>query len=141
MGEGGGSTPFARFRVAVTPRKKNGQEWVDGETSIYDCTVFGQMAHNAVQSLKQGSRVFVKGRMTHRTYTVDGENRISNSVVVDHCGPDITWDAARHLPRQQQGQATPPRQAPQQAPQPAVQQDPWGGGGASAAPSYDQPPF
>lgn len=144
-----GKTPYARFRLAVTPRTKRGDEWVDGETSFIDCTAFGRQALNVGQSLRRGSRAFVAGRLSHRTWTNnEGQNVTSTQCAVDLVGPEVTFDAARHMERQQSGQQQAPRQAPQQQ---QAQGDPWapaGGsqqgqqsGGWGGGQSYDDPPF
>lgn len=133
-GRSDGGTDYARFGVAHTPRVKRGQDWVDGETMFIDVSVFGRTAHSVMQSLKQGSRVFIYGRMTQSTWTADdGTNKVSFRCVPDYLGPEITFDAARHVPRDAQ-QA--PSAAPQPAAQaPAAQPDPWASAGGQQPPS------
>ena len=148
----GGGNPFTTFRVAVTPRVKRGSEFVDGETFFIGCTAFGRMGANVLQSLRRGSRVLVKGRVSTSTSTRDGQNTTFINCVVDACGPDITFTPARHVeqpqqqPQQQgwQGQqqqqapqwAGPPQggQQPPQGGQQAPQSDPWATAGDQPQP-------
>lgn len=51
------------FTVAATPRKKVGDDWVDGETYWLNVTVWGKLAANVEKSFKAGDRVVVIGRM------------------------------------------------------------------------------
>lgn len=50
------------FTVAVTPRKKVGDEWTDGDTYWTTVTAWGKLAVNIKESFNKGDRVFVIGR-------------------------------------------------------------------------------
>jgi single stranded DNA-binding protein len=50
------------FTVAVTPRKKVDDDWVDGDTYWANVTAWGKLAENISTSFRSGDRVFVKGR-------------------------------------------------------------------------------
>ncbi len=41
----------ANFRVAVTPRVREGDTWKDGETSFFRVNAWRQLAENAIPSL------------------------------------------------------------------------------------------
>lgn len=123
----------ANFTVASTPRTKQGDEWVDGETLWLRCSAWRQAAENVAESLQKGTRVIVQGRLKARTWeTKEGEKRVSMELDVDEIGPSLKWATAKvaKAGRQQGGQTG---QQTQQAPA----NDPWGpvGGGAN------EPPF
>ena len=56
------AVPVTNFTVAVTTRRKQGDVWVDAETSFYRCTAWRELAEHAVESLDKGDRVIVTGR-------------------------------------------------------------------------------
>lgn len=66
--------PFTNFRVGVTPRKKDGENWVDGETKWVSVTAWRYLAERA-SSLAKGQRVVVKGVLSLSEYEKDGEKR------------------------------------------------------------------
>jgi single-strand DNA-binding protein len=53
----------ANFRLAVTPRVKDGDTWKDGETSFFRVNVWRDLAEHATESLAKGTRVVVLGRL------------------------------------------------------------------------------
>jgi single-strand DNA-binding protein len=61
-------TAVANFRVAVTPRIREGNDWKDGETSFYRVNAWRQLAENATESLSKGDRVIVVGRLKARSW-------------------------------------------------------------------------
>jgi len=73
-----GSTPDLRFtpngtavcdfRVAVTGRRKVGEDWQDLETLWFTVSCWKQLAENAATSLRKGDRVVVRGRLGQQTY-------------------------------------------------------------------------
>jgi single-strand DNA-binding protein len=88
----------ANFTVAITPRKKQGDEWVDDEerTTFYRCTAWRQFAENIAESLQKGQRVIVQGRFTARNWeTKEGEKRTSFDLQVDSVGPELRWATAK----------------------------------------------
>jgi single stranded DNA-binding protein len=50
------------FTVAVTPRKKVGDDWTDGDTYWVTVTAWGKLAVNVKESFNSGDRVFIIGR-------------------------------------------------------------------------------
>lgn len=77
----------ANFTVAQTPRKKNGDQWEDGDTMFFRVTAWRDMAEHIAESVKRGMRVVVTGRLTIRPYeTKEGEKRISVEVQADEVG-------------------------------------------------------
>jgi len=80
----------ATFSLASTPRvlDKATNEWKDGETTWFRCSVWRQYAENIVESLTKGTRVIVTGKLKVRTYeTKDGGKGTSVEIEVDDMGP------------------------------------------------------
>ena len=46
------------FTIAVTPRKKVGDEWTDGDTYWSTVTAWGRLAENIAESFNAGDRIF-----------------------------------------------------------------------------------
>jgi single-strand DNA-binding protein len=115
------------FVVASTPRVKDGDAWVDGETMWVRCAVWRQQAENVAESLIRGSRVLVHGRLKVRSYTKDDQTRTSIEMDVEHVGPELRYATAKvnKVGRGSEGSA------------PA--DDPWGSAPAPA--TGDEPPF
>lgn len=150
---GPSGTPYARFTVAQTPRKKGANgEFEDDDTMFFRCTAFGSTAENVAASLHKGDRVLVVGRMKVSNYEKDGQQRQSMEVLVDHVGPELKWAQVTGLQRatggggggqrgggqrQQQGGGDPWGSAPQGGQQRGGQQRQGGLGGYQD----DEPPF
>lgn len=81
-------TPVATFTMA-TNRKikdKNG-EWQD-ETQWHNIVAWRQRAEFAGTYLKKGSRLFIEGRLTHRTWDdQSGQKKYFTEVVVENLVP------------------------------------------------------
>jgi single-strand DNA-binding protein len=151
-------TAVCSFSVGVAARKKDGEQWKDGETTWYRCNVWRDEAENVAESLGKGDRVIVTGRLENRPYEGrEGDKRYSLEVQVDAMGPELRWAQAtvRRVQRegggggwsddggqQRQGQY---RQQRGQAPA----DDPWGsapprgggGYGGGGGGFSDEPPF
>ncbi len=86
----------ATFSVAVTPRKKEDDKWVDGETNWYRVTAWRQLAEHAADSIAKGTRVIVEGRLVVRKYKKEGEDleRTSVEITADDIGISIKFDPA-----------------------------------------------
>ncbi len=86
----------ANFRVAVTPRVKDGDTWKDGETSFFRVNAWRQLAENATESLSKGDRVIVVGRLKARSWeTPEGERRSVVEIEADEIGPSLRWATAK----------------------------------------------
>jgi single-strand DNA-binding protein len=84
------------FSVGVAERKKEGDSWVDGETTWYRCNAWRTLAENIAESLTKGTRVVVTGTIKSRSYeTREGGKGVSWEVEVDSIGPDLRWATAR----------------------------------------------
>ncbi|MCW2543003.1 MAG: Single-strand binding protein [Frankiales bacterium] len=64
-------TPVVDLRIATTPRKQVGEDWVNGETLWLDVSVWKNYAENISESLHKGDKVTVSGRLAQSTYTKD----------------------------------------------------------------------
>jgi single-strand DNA-binding protein len=84
--------PVARFRIASTPRYRDGKtgEWKDGEALFLTCQVWRQAAENAAESLTRGMRAIVTGKLRQRSYeTKDGDKRTVYELDVDEVGVSL----------------------------------------------------
>jgi single-strand DNA-binding protein len=86
----------ANFRLAVTPRVRDGDAWKDGETSFFRVNVWRQQAENVAESLSKGSRCVVVGRLRARTWeTPEGEKRSSTEIEADEVAPSLKFATAK----------------------------------------------
>jgi single-strand DNA-binding protein len=86
----------ASFRVAVTPRVREGDTWKDGDTSFFRITCWRQLAENATDSLSKGDRVIVVGRLKTRSWETDeGERRTVVEVDAEEIGASLRWATAK----------------------------------------------
>ena len=130
--------PTTTFGLAVNRRWQNRQtqEWEEA-TSFFDIVCWRELAENASESLRRGSRVIVTGRLEQRSWeTSDNEKRSKVEVVADELGPSLRWASAVVTKNERKGPGE-------------------GGGGRPAAPSarpstpeaeapyasYDEEPF
>src|ERR671914_738511 len=137
--------PVATFTVAVNKRFKNNDgQWEDRLDGFFRCNAWADMAENASESLKKGSRVIVTGRLNQRSWDEKegGGRRSTIEIQVDEVGPSLRWAQAqitkpdRSNRNQQGGQSwgggESQQQQQQQQPAPSygapAQQQPEGGG-------------
>jgi single-strand DNA-binding protein len=88
----------AKFRVASTPRVFDRQtsEWRDGETLFLTCSVWRQAAENVAESLTNGTRVIVQGRLKQRSYEDrEGIKRTVFELEVDEVGASLRSATAK----------------------------------------------
>lgn len=115
----------ANFRVATSERKKQGDEWVDGDECFLDCSIWDEAAENVTESLTVGAKVIVTGRLRQRSYeTNSGEKRTVYEVKCDSVGPSLR-NAPAKVNRAERSQPTG-----------RVTDDVWTKGDAN-----DEPPF
>jgi single-strand DNA-binding protein len=88
-------TAVANFRLAVTPRVKDGESWRDGETSFYRITAWRDLAEHLADSLSKGDRAIVLGQLRTRSWeTPEGERRSVVEVTAEEVGPSLKWATA-----------------------------------------------
>jgi len=91
-----GGAAVCNFRLAVTPRIKDGDQWKDGETSFFRITAWRQLAEHVGDSLGKGDRVIVLGQLKTRSWeTPEGERRSVVEVTADEVGPSLKWATAK----------------------------------------------
>jgi len=79
-------TPVASVSVAHTERKKQGDQWVDGETIWYRVTCWREQAEALVEGVKKGDQVIAVGKFKIGSFEKDGETRMVPEVVADLVG-------------------------------------------------------
>ena len=80
-------------------------------TDFIPCVAWGNLAENCGNNLAKGSRVFVQGRISVRSYeTPDGQKRYRTEVVCDFVAQTLGTE------HQQAGSAAPHASAPQSKP-------------------------
>ena len=85
----------ASFRLAVTPRVKDGDSWKDGDTSFFRVTAWRDQAEHLTESLSKGARVLVVGQLKARSWeTPDGEKRSVVEVTAEEVAPSLKWATA-----------------------------------------------
>jgi single-strand DNA-binding protein len=86
----------ANFRLAVTPRVRDGDTWKDGDTSFFRVNVWRQQATNIADTLQKGMRVLVIGRLRTRSWeTPEGEQRSVTEIEADEIGPSLKFATAK----------------------------------------------
>jgi single-strand DNA-binding protein len=89
-------TAVANFRLAVTARIKDGDNWRDGDTSYFRINVWRQLAEHAADSLTKGDRAVVIGRLKSRSWeTPEGDKRSVVEVEADEVAPSLRWATAK----------------------------------------------
>ena len=89
-------TAVANFRLAVTPRVKDGEGWRDGDTSFFRITAWRDLATHLGDSLSKGDRVIVLGQLRTRSWeTPEGERRSVVEVTAEEVGPSLKWATAK----------------------------------------------
>jgi single-strand DNA-binding protein len=90
-------TAVANFRLAVTPRVKDGEGWKDGETSFFRITTWRDLATHLADSLGKGDRVIVLGQLRTRSWEdkTSGEKRSVVEVTAEEVGPSLKWATAK----------------------------------------------
>jgi single-strand DNA-binding protein len=136
-----GGVAVAAFTVAVTPRVKQGNEWKDGDTTFFRCTVWKETAESVAETVTKGMRLIVHGRFKTRQYEKDGQKRTSVEIDVDEVGPSLRYATARIQKMARSGGGGGAGQAS------GSPDDPWASSAApSSAPAKassfdDEPPF
>jgi single-strand DNA-binding protein len=83
-----GGAAVANFRLAVTPRVRDGNGWKDGDTSFFRITAWRDLAEHLADSLGKGDRVIVQGQLKTRSWeTPEGDKRQVVEVTAEEAGP------------------------------------------------------
>lgn len=89
---------LVKFGVAVNRRFKDevSGQWKDGETSFFDVTAWRSLAENIAESITQGTRVVIVGRLrTNSWETQEGEKRSKVEIEAEEIGPSLKWATAK----------------------------------------------
>jgi single-strand DNA-binding protein len=99
---------LVKFGVAVSRRVRDESgQWKDADTSFFDVTAWRTLAENVAESITQGSRVVVVGRLrTNSWETPEGERRSKVEIEAEEVAPSLKWATAK-VERQGRGAATP----------------------------------
>jgi single-strand DNA-binding protein len=87
-----------KFGVAVSRRVKDDAtgQWKDADTSFFDVTAWRSLAENVAETLTQGTRVVVVGRLRTNTWeTPEGERRSKVEIEAEEIGPSLKWASAK----------------------------------------------
>lgn len=80
--ETNGGKTFAKFSVATSKRIKQGDEWTD-VTQWHNCVCWREATAKYLRDYaKKGTRVYVEGEITHRSYEKDGVTKYATDIVV-----------------------------------------------------------
>jgi single-strand DNA-binding protein len=92
----GSGQAVCNFRLAVTPRVRDGDSWRDGDTSFFRITAWRQLAEHIGDSLAKGDRVIVAGQLRMRAWeTPEGDKRQVVEVTAEEAGPSLKWATAK----------------------------------------------
>lgn len=82
---------FVPFSVVSNTRKKDANgDWVDADTSWWECKAFGGYAEALVDNIKRGDLVTITGVIKQNTWVdKDGNKRSSYEVLVDTIAKQI----------------------------------------------------
>src|SRR5918999_4169612 len=94
----------ANFTVAVNRRIRQGDRWEDKLDGFFNCSCWRDLAENAAESLRKGSRVVVVGRLQQRSWEDrEGNRRSAVEVQVDEVAPSLRWATAAVQKSQRSG--------------------------------------
>ncbi|WP_030188289.1 single-stranded DNA-binding protein [Streptomyces violaceorubidus] len=144
-------TAVAKFTVASTPRtyNKQSQAWEDGETLFLPVTVWRQQAEHVAESVVQGCRVVVQGRLSQRSFEDrEGQRRTVYEVEGDEVAVSLRSATAKVTKASSGGQGRQQYEQAKQASSREGREDPWASGvpgtGTTAGAwggGDDSPPF
>src|SRR5688500_4080332 len=86
----------ASFTVAVNRRRRDGDQWVDGEPSFHRVTVWRHLAEHCAESLKRGNRVLAAGVLEQRHWkdATSGEPRSAWQIGGTAVGAELRFATA-----------------------------------------------
>jgi single-strand DNA-binding protein len=71
-------------------------QWKDADTSFFDVTAWRSLAENIAETLTQGTRVVVVGRLrTNSWETPEGDKRSKVEIEAEEVGPSLKWATAK----------------------------------------------
>lgn len=122
-----GGKAFCRFRIKVSDRKKDGQNWTDAEPIWQSVVAFDKIAEHFADSAEAGDTVIVMGRLEPNVWTdKDGNERRDLNIVAAEIGMSCRWNSWTRDAESGGRSASAPT---------ATSADPW------ASQASDEPPF
>lgn len=117
---------IAKLRVVSSKRKKEGDEWIDVDTTWWSVTAFKNLAENVTDHLVKGDSVVIAGSIKSREWedVKTGEKRSIFEVTAEAIGKNLAL-VKRDAPKLANGYT------------PTASDDPWG----SKPSTTDEPPF
>ena len=90
--------------LAVNRSVRNAQGGYDESVGFFELTIFGDIAENARETFRKGTRVIVTGRLDFQTWETDeGDKRSTIKVIVDDIGPSLKWATAQVVRTEKKG--------------------------------------
>jgi single-strand DNA-binding protein len=88
----------AHVVLAVNDRTRDAEgTWVDGASSFYEITVWGQPAHSFAAAVTKGARLIVAGELTVESYTAsDATIRTRRRITADYAGLSTRFGTPTH---------------------------------------------
>ena len=86
------SIAVAKVRIACNERKQDASgQWIDGDVTYINGTVWRQTAEVITSELKKGDPVIVSGKLKQRTWVDEktGTNRSVYEIAIDTIGRDM----------------------------------------------------
>lgn len=78
---------FVSFSLAHTPRVKQGEVWIDGETIWFRAVQWGEKSEILIDNLRKGDTVLIQGSWKPSTYnTKEGEEKTTLELNVTEIG-------------------------------------------------------
>jgi single-strand DNA-binding protein len=84
----------ASFSIVTSTKykDKDSGEWLETDTSFWNCQAWGDMAEMVIENIQKGTSVIAAGKFKQRQYeTKEGEKRTVIEFVVDDIGVSLKW--------------------------------------------------
>lgn len=128
-----GGIPITSFRLAASQRHfdRATGAWIEGTTNWYSVSVFRVLGDHALESLRKGDRIFVRGRLRIRDWTAGDKSGTTAEIDADALGHDLLWGTTVFT-RATRGGSPEPEGAAAAEPAAATWHAPLGGNDSSA---------